>query len=97
VLSAVATRGDGVSELVAALDRHHAHLEGTGQLREWRHRRVAERIRAVVNRGLHKWLWEETRAEGLLTERLDAVTAGARSPYEVAAEILDQVRSEATP
>ena len=96
VLSTVATRGDGVAELAAALDRHHAYLERTGQLREWRHRRVAERIRAVVNRSLRQWLWEQTRAEDLLTERLEAVTGGARSPYEVAAEILDHVRSEAT-
>ncbi|MGH7700764.1 MAG: methylmalonyl Co-A mutase-associated GTPase MeaB [Gemmatimonadales bacterium] len=95
VLLTVATSGDGVGELVAALDAHHAHLEQGGRLTEWRRRRLAERTRAVVNRALRQWLWEETRAEELLAERLDAVAGGRRSPYDVAAEIVDQVRTGA--
>jgi hypothetical protein len=47
----------------------------------------------VVNRALRQWVWDETRAEELLAERLDAVTEGTRSPYDVAEEILDQVRA----
>jgi LAO/AO transport system kinase len=94
VILTVATTGDGVTELAAALDAHHAYLERTGGLAEWRRRRLAERTRAIVNRALRQWLWEETRAEALLAERLDAVARGSRNPYEVAAEILDQLKSE---
>jgi GTPase len=94
VILTVATTGDGVTELAAALDAHHAFLERTGGLAEWRRRRLAERTRAIVNRALRQWLWEETRAEALLAERLDAVARGSRNPYEVAAEILDQLKTE---
>jgi LAO/AO transport system kinase len=95
VLATVATTGQGVEQLIAALDAHHAHLERTGSLAAWRRGRLGARTRAVVNRALHEWVWEETRAAELLAERLDAVAEGGRSPYDVAAEILDHVRSGA--
>ena len=93
VLMTVASKGEGVAELVAALDKHHAYLAESGKLAQRRARRLAARTRAVVNRALRQWVWDETRAEELLAERLDAVTDGTRSPYDVAEEILDQVRA----
>ncbi len=95
VLMTVASKGEGVAELVAALDRHHAYLAGSGKLVERRARRLAARTRAVVNRAVRQWVWDETRAEELLAQRLGEVTEGARSPYDVADEILDQVRAGA--
>jgi len=93
VITTVASKGDGVAELVAALDNHHKYLTDSGKLAERRAKRLAARTRAVVNRALRQWVWDETRAEELLAERLDAVTDGTRSPYDVAEEILDQVRA----
>lgn len=93
VLMTVASKGDGVAELVAALDTHHAYLAESGKLAERRARRLAARTRAVVNRAVRQWVWDETRAEELLAQRLDEVTDGTRSPYDVAEEILDQVRA----
>ncbi len=49
----------------------------------------------TVDRAVRQWVWDETRAEELLARRLGEVTGGARSPYDVAEEILDQVRAEA--
>jgi len=95
VLMTVASKGDGVAELVAALDRHHAYLAATGKLVERRARRLAARTRAVVNRAVRQWVWDETRAEELLAQRLADVAGGTRSPYDVAEEILDQVRAAA--
>jgi LAO/AO transport system kinase len=93
VLNTVASKGEGISDLVAALDQHHDYLERTGKLVEGRKRRLAARTRAVVNRAIRQWVWEETRAEDLITRRLDEVAAGTRSPYDVAAEVLQQVRN----
>jgi LAO/AO transport system kinase len=93
VLGTVASTGQGVDELAAALDRHHAYLEASGQLVERRRRRLAARTRAVLERGVQRWLVEATRAEELLRQRLDEVADGRRSPYDVAAEILDQVKT----
>ncbi len=93
VLATVATTGVGVDELAAALDRHYAYLQASGTLAERRRQRLAARTRAVLERKLRRWLLEATRVEELLALRLDEVADGRRSPYDVAAEILDQVKA----
>ncbi|MFI5235614.1 MAG: methylmalonyl Co-A mutase-associated GTPase MeaB [Gemmatimonadales bacterium] len=95
VLATVAAQGDGVDLLLGALDAHATWLERTGELALRRRRRMHDRIREVVGRHLRQWLWEETQAERLIQEHLDEVVAGRQSPYEVAAEVLDQVRQGA--
>jgi len=93
VLTTVASKGEGIADLVAALDRHHAYLATSGKLDERRKRRLAARTRAVVNRAIRQWVLDETEAEELLARRLDEVAAGTTSPYEVAAEILKRLRN----
>src|SRR5213592_4985682 len=93
VLATAATTGSGVDELAAALDRHYAYLQASGTLAERRRQRLAARTRAVLERKLRRWLLEATRVEELLALRLDEVADGRRSPYDVAAEILDQVKA----
>ncbi len=96
VLATVASTGEGVAALVAALDRHHAFLEASGKRAMRRREGLAQRTRAVVNRAVRHWVWEDGRAEDLLERRLDEVARGRRSPYEVAAEILEQLRAGAS-
>ena len=93
VLGTVASTGEGVDQLAAALDRHYAYLQAEGRLAERRRQRLAARTRAVVERKLRRWLLEALRVEELLALRLDEVADGRRSPYDVAAEILDQVKA----
>jgi len=93
VIATVASRGDGVTALVSALDRHYVYLQQTGKFAERRRRRLAQRTRAVLERAVRQWIADSTRAEELLASRLDEVADGRRSPYDVAAEILDQVRT----
>ncbi len=92
VLATVATTGAGVDELAAALERHHAHLRTSGKLAQRRRRRLAARTRAVLERSVQRWVAEATQAEQLLARRLDEVADGRKSPYDVVAEILDQVK-----
>ena len=96
VLATVAVKGEGVEAVAAALDRHHAYLEASGRLEVRRRERLADRTRGAVERSLRQWVWTETPAADLLAQRLDDITAGRRSPYDVAAEILDQVRTGVT-
>jgi LAO/AO transport system kinase len=96
VFATVAVKGEGIVELVGALDRHHAFLEASGRLAERRRERLAARTRAVVNRALRQWIWEESSAESMLAQELDGMSAGRRTPYEVAAEIVDHLKTGAT-
>ncbi len=93
VLNTVASKGEGIGDLVAALDKHHEYLTTSGKLEERRKRSLAARTRAVVNRAIRQWVWDATEAEDLVAQRLDDVAAGTRSPYDVAAEVLDKVRN----
>src|SRR5205809_1046802 len=93
VLMTVASKCEGIAGLVSALDQHRDFLERTGKLEERRKRRLAARTRAVVNRAIRQWVWDETDVEDLVTRRLDDVAAGTRSPYDVAAEVLKKVRN----
>jgi len=92
VILTVAAKGDGVPELAAALDAHHAWLLRTGGLAQRRTRRLLERTREVVERAARRWMWEETRAEHLIAARLDDVVQGRASPYDVAADVLDGLK-----
>ena len=92
VLLTTAAKGEGIPELVAALDRHHDYLQQSGELERRRRRRLSDRTREVVDRATQRWIWEETRAEQLIGERLDQVVAGRMSPYDVAAEVLDGLK-----
>src|SRR5262249_50109063 len=49
VLRTVATKGEGISDAVAALDRHFAYLEASGVLSERRRARLRERVVDVVH------------------------------------------------
>jgi LAO/AO transport system kinase len=92
VVLTVAAKGDGVTELIAALDGHHAWLEESGALDQRRRRRLLDRTREVVDRAARRWVWEETRASERIEQRLDDLASRAASPYEVAAEVLQSLK-----
>ena len=92
VVLTAAVKGEGLPELSAALDRHHEWLTTSSELDQRRRRRLLERTREVVERATRRWLWEETRAEQLITGRLDEVAGGRLSPYELAAEVVEELK-----
>lgn len=95
VLLTTATTGAGIEELAAALERHHAWMVQHGELAARRRTRFAARTREVVDRSMHRWVWDETRAEAHLQERIDEVAAGRLSPYELAGEIVAALKEGA--
>ena len=92
VLLTVAAKGEGIAELVAALDRHREWLARSGELSRRRRRRLLDRTREVVDRATRRWVWGETRAEETIEAHLDDVVEGRLSPYELAADVLDGLK-----
>lgn len=88
VLKTVAQDGQGVEELAAILERHRGYLQASGELGRRRRRRLAERVRGVVQRRLLRRAWEEGPGEEILDAALPALESGAESPYAVAARIV---------
>lgn len=92
VLATVASAGDGVAELVAALETHSEYLERTDQLAERRKRRLVLRTREVVDRALRRWIWASEGQAADVESALKDVTAGVKSPYEAAAGIVARLQ-----
>ncbi|HXQ29236.1 MAG TPA: methylmalonyl Co-A mutase-associated GTPase MeaB [Gemmatimonadales bacterium] len=88
VVTTVATKEEGIAELMRALDRHANVAQRDDRTR----RRLARRTRAVVERTLSRWLREVMHTDELVERELDAVVARRKSPYDVAAEVLEQLR-----
>jgi len=95
VLLSSASKGDGIDELLAAMDRHWEWMAANGELGRRRRQRLAQRTREVVDRATRRWVWQESHAEEVIEARLDDVTAGELSPYALAAEIVATLKEGA--
>jgi LAO/AO transport system kinase len=95
VVTMAAIRGEGVDELVAALDRHRAWLDDTGQRARRRHRRAAAEIEALTLERVRVRIGDLDGAGGL-ADLADRVVAGELDPYRAADELVGSVDSRAT-
>jgi LAO/AO transport system kinase len=91
VLRTTAQTGQGVGELLAAIDRHRAWLEASGELALRRQRRLAERVRDVVRRSLMAIAWSDGHGARILDEAMADLQSGNTTPYAVAARIVRAV------
>jgi LAO/AO transport system kinase len=90
-----AAKNEGTTDVIAALERHHEWLARSGTLEQRRRQRMLDRTREVVDRAAQRWIWHDTHAERLISDRLDEVVEGRLSPYEVATEVLDGLKQGA--
>jgi LAO/AO transport system kinase len=95
VLVTTASKSEGIDGVVGALEQHWSWLTDTGALDGRRRTRLAQRTREVVERAMRRWLWQESHADEMIAARLDDVSAGKTSPYEVAAEIVAALKEDA--
>jgi LAO/AO transport system kinase len=85
VLKMVAARGEGVDELVAAIDKHRAWALDSGAGLVRRERRAAEEIEALAMATVRRRL---TTDPAVLSELSTAVAAGLDNPYDAADRLL---------
>jgi LAO/AO transport system kinase len=88
VLVTNALTGEGLPEVIEALDAHRNWLEGSGQLGARRRSRARVRVRDVVERELRREAWRSDSVSARLEGGLDRIQAGEGTPYSVAEEIL---------
>ena len=92
VLITTASTGEGVPELLVALDRHRATLTG-GTTPAVRRGRAAAQVRAVIV----ERLWERLRSPGIApatNAAIDAVAAHEIDPYAAADRLLAALNTE---
>ena len=96
VLKAVATKGEGVAELVATFARHRTFLQESGRLAGIRRAQLVRHTREVVDRALSRIVWEDLESEIVLEAGIEDVVAGNSSPYRLAHDIVDRLQRGAT-
>lgn len=89
VLKTTGSTGEGVDELLAAIDAHFDHLEESGELQERRARGMVAHCRAVVDRAIARHA--DVRLRARLPEHMVALREGTVSPYGLARRLLDEL------
>ncbi|TQM14951.1 methylmalonyl Co-A mutase-associated GTPase MeaB [Pseudonocardia kunmingensis] len=86
VVRTVASRGEGVDDLVSALDAHRDWLDGSGERRRRRRARAAAEIRAIALDEVRSRM-EDLRGAAGLTQLAERVLDGELDPYRAADEL----------
>jgi LAO/AO transport system kinase len=84
----VAQKGEGVPDLIAALDRHAQYLEASGDLQKRRRERLREQVAEVTEYRIRKRLWSDPEVRAFVDEVLPRIERGEVSPYGIADELL---------
>ena len=90
VLRSVAVKGEGVEEVISAVDRHFHYLHESGDLHVRRRARLRRRVVEVVESRVRRRLWNDAPLVAWLDEQLPSLESGARNPFEVADALLAQ-------
>ena len=88
IVETVATEGRGVDDLWAALERHRAYLEGSGELEERRRRRIETEVLELVDREMQIELRRMVETGGQVGRLLADARDGRVDPHTAAAEIV---------
>jgi LAO/AO transport system kinase len=83
ILKTVAARGEGVDEVVEALQKHHGWLEETGELHQRRLRRAADEVESIAVTALRSRMGDLRTGHGL-DDLAAEVVAGRTDPYAAA-------------
>jgi GTPase len=84
VVRAVAVKGEGIEDLVGALDRHFRYLDASGELSARRRARLREQVVEIAEHTLRRRLWGNPEANRYLDGHLPALEAGTATPFGVA-------------
>jgi LAO/AO transport system kinase len=86
VLTTVASRGEGVDDVVAELERHRRWMAGKGELARRRQARASAEIEAIAVASLRRQL-DGLHGGSALPRLADEVLAGTKDPYAAAEEL----------
>jgi LAO/AO transport system kinase len=93
VVRSVASRGEGIDDVVAAIDKHRAWLVEHGELRRRREARASAEVEAIALGTLRDRIGSVREGTGLRTLAA-AVAAGDLDPYAAAARLLAELKRD---
>lgn len=89
IVSTVATKGEGIDDLWAAIEKHRAYQEENGLLEQRRRRRIERELREIVAERYRDRV--ATQGAALLRELTTEVEARRLDPYEAADRLISSL------
>ncbi len=90
IVKTVASRGEGIEEVVEALAQHWTHLADSGELQRRRVRRARDEIEAIAVTALREQ-WRGVHEHDALDALAGDVVAGRSDPYAAADALLERL------
>jgi LAO/AO transport system kinase len=94
IVKTVASRGEGLDEVVAAVDKHRAWMQRGGELDRRRRRRVRDEIEAIAVTALRERMGD-LHGDQRLDALAEGVVSGDHDPYTAADELVAAVAKDA--
>lgn len=88
IVKTVAARGEGVDEVVEALEKHRAWMEERGVLAERRRSRAAHEVETIAVTALRERIGD-LRGDRRLDALAERIVSGETDPYRAADELVD--------
>ena len=88
IVKTVAVRGEGLDEVVEAIDKHRAWMERSGELTRRRGRRARDEIEAIAVTALRR-RFGDVHGDARLDVLAEKVLTGELDPYAAADEIIE--------
>jgi len=90
ILRTEAARGEGVSELAAAIDEHRQFIEGAGTLAERRARNLRSEVLGIATSRMRRQLEQTVSEDPATAELLDRVVRRELDPATAATQLLEK-------
>lgn len=94
ILKTIARTGEGVPELVDAIDRHQAHITSSVHAAEERRAQASRQLIALARAALHREALQAASTTGALEALVEAVAKRERDPRNAAVALLDAVKAQ---
>jgi LAO/AO transport system kinase len=91
ILKTVATKDEGITDLVLAVDEHSRFLDTSGDLEKKRKERLLLRIHELIELKIRSHLRERVISEDELKKLVDRIYKRQLDPYRVAADITAKI------
>jgi len=88
ILKAIATTGEGVSEVVKAIQSHHDYLIESGEIAQNRERRYCAQLETIVEHSFIRKLFVEPEEQALFQQLVQEVNERKTDPYTAAERLI---------
>jgi LAO/AO transport system kinase len=92
IVKTVASKGEGIAELLDAIERHRAHVEETGTLEKRRARNLRSEVLGLAAARMRRELEARVEEDQDVAELLDEVVSRRTDPATAAARLLEMER-----